>query len=194
MNILVVYCHPVPTSFNAAVRDRAVATLRRGGHEVRVDDLYADGFEPRLTADERAVHLESGVSVELQDYADNLRWCDALVFVYPTWWSGLPAVLKGWLDRVWCRGVAWDLPAGTSTVRGRLRNVRRIAAITTHGSPKRINLLEGQAGKRIISRTLRALCNPFTRVLWLPMYGLDASTDAQRQAFLENVEKRLSRW
>jgi len=194
VNVLVIYCHPDPESFVAAVRDRAVATLERRGHVVHLVDLYAEGFDPVFTAEERVAHRQPGVSPPLQPYADQLRWCDALVLVYPTWWSGAPAMLKGWVDRVWARGVAWDLPVGTSTVRGRLRNVRRLAAVTTHGSPKRINMIEGEAGKKMFQRSLRVLCHPLVRFTWLAEYGVDTSTPADRAAFLDRVEAKLSRW
>jgi NAD(P)H dehydrogenase (quinone) len=194
VNVLVVYCHPDPSSLVAAVRERAVATLERGGHVVHVVDLYADGFDPCLTADERAHHREPGVSPTLQSYADDLRWCDALLLVYPTWWGTVPAMLKGWIDRVWALGVAWDLPAGTSTVRGRLRNIRRLGVVTTYGSPRRVNMVEGEPGKRLVKRTLRVLCHPLTRLSWIRLYGVDTATDSRRRAFLDRVESRLSRW
>ena len=101
MRTLVIYCHPNPGSLVAAARDRVLAGLRTAGHEVRLTDLYADGFRPELSADERRAHREPGVAPELDRHADDLRWAEALVLVYPTWWSGQPAMLKGWIDRVW---------------------------------------------------------------------------------------------
>ncbi len=112
MRTLVVYCHPDPQSFTAAVRDRAVSTLRRSGHDVRVTDLYAEGFDPLFSAEERQRHLEPGPDPSVAHHAADLQWCERLVLIYPTWWSGQPAMLKGWIDRVWVRDVAWDLPAG----------------------------------------------------------------------------------
>ena len=91
-------------------------------------------------------------------------------------------MLKGWIERVWVNGVAWELPAGANRLRGRLRNVRRIVAITSHGSSKLINALEGEVGKRMVTRTLRSLCHPLTRTTWLAFYGIDTATDEQRRA------------
>ncbi len=194
MRVLVVYCHPNPASFVAAVRDRVLAGLAAGGHEVRLTDLYAEGFEPVLSATERAAHLEPpSTKPAIAPYVDDLRWCEALVLVYPTWWSGQPAMLKGWIDRVWVNGVAWELPPGANRLRPLLRNVRRIVAVTTHGSPKHINALEGEGGKRVVTRSLRVLCHPFARTRWIAMYGLDTATADQRQRFLERVERRLRR-
>ena len=76
-----------------------------------MSDLYADGFEPAMSLYEKVNRLTPPVSPTSQAYCDNLRWCDALVFIYPTWWSGQPAMLTGWLDRVLVRGVAWELRA-----------------------------------------------------------------------------------
>lgn len=194
MNVLVVYCHPNPESFIAAARTVVVETLRRGGHDVRLEDLYADGFQPVLSADERLTHREPGVAPELQRYADDLRWCEAIVFVYPTWWSGMPAMLKGWVDRVWARGIAWDLPPGASTVRGRLRNVRRLAIVTSHGSSRLVNWLEGQCGRLIIMRTLRVLCHPLTITTFLAIYAMDSNGLQDRRRFLNTVERRLISW
>lgn len=193
MNVLVVYCHPRPDSFVGAVRDAAVEGLSASGkHTVRVRDLYADGFEPRMSADERRAHSEPDAGSNVGEYATELRWCEHLVLVYPTWWSGLPAMLKGWVDRVWVRGVAWEAADGLTRITGRLNNIRRISIVTTHGSSKHVNMLEGEAGKRLIRRTLRGLCHPLCRSRWVAMYGVDTADAGQRQAFLDRVRRTLS--
>ena len=191
MRTLVVHCHPDPESFTAATRDRAVEALRRGGHEVRLTDLYADGFDPVFSAEERARHREPGPDPSVAGHAGDLQWCEQLVLVYPTWWSGQPAMLKGWIDRVWVNDVAFDLPPQSNRVHARLHNVRRIVAITTHGSSKFVNALEGEVGKRTITRTLRAVCHPLVRTSWIAMYGVDTSSDEARRAFLDRIERRL---
>jgi putative NADPH-quinone reductase len=190
---LVVYCHPLEDSFVAAVRDRVLAGLAAGGAEVRLTDLYADGFDPVFGASERAHHLSPGPDPSLVSYAADLRWCDTLVLVYPTWWSGQPAMLKGWIDRVWVNEVAWSLPDGANRLRPELRNVRRLAAVTTHGSSKLINAIEGESGKRTLTRSLRTMCHPLARTTWLAMYGVDNASEADRLAFLDRVEHRIVR-
>ena len=157
MRVHLVYCHPSETSFTAAVRDRALVGLHAAGHDVRVSDLYADGF----------------------------------VLVYPTWWAGQPAMLKGWIDRVWVAGVAYELPEGANRIRPRLHNIRRIVAITTHGSTKFVNALEGEGGKRIVTRSLRVLCSKRARTTWIALYNIDRSTDARRAAHLARVEQAM---
>ncbi len=193
MRTLVVYCHPNPDSLTAAALGRVVTGLSAAGHEPRVTDLYADGFEPALSCDERRDHKVPGVTADLQRYADDLAWAEALVLVYPTWWSGQPAMLKGWIDRVWVSGVAWELPAGASVLRPLLTGIRRIVVVTTHGSPKHINALEGESGKRTVTRSMRAMCNKRVRTTWCALYGVDRSTEVKRTAFLDRVERVMSK-
>ena len=189
MRVLVVYCHPDPESVVAAALERALAGLATAGHQVRITDLYADGFEPAMTADERRTHKDPGVGDDLQPYADDLAWAEALVFVYPTWWSGQPAMLKGWIDRVWVSGVAWHLRDGADVISPLLTKVRRIVVITTHGSSKLINALQGESGKRTMTRSIRAMCSKRVRTTWCAMYGVDRANASDRDDFLDRVER-----
>lgn len=193
MRVLVVYCHPNPASLVAAARDRALAGLERAGHEVRLTDLYADDFEPAMSAAERRTHAEPGVLPQLRSYADDLAWAQALVLVYPTWWSGQPAMLKGWIDRVWVAGAAWELRPGGNVLKPLLSNVRRIVVVTTHGSSKLLNSLQGEPGKRTATRSIRTMCSKRTRTTWCSLYGLDSASESLRQAFLDRVEQTLAK-
>ncbi len=192
MKTLVVSVHPLENSFNSAVRDVVINELTAAHHEIRLRDLYAENFDPFLSATERALHhTPPSTRPELAKDVADLRWCDAIVFIYPTWWAGLPAMLKGWIDRTWMNEVAWVLPAGANTIRPRLTNIRRLVAVTTHGSSKVINSLQGEPGKRIISRSIRVMCNRWCRARWIAFYGLDKSTQKQRQKHLDTVGKRV---
>ena len=194
MKVFVVYCHPDHESFVAAVRLRAADALTGGGHEVRVADLYAESFDPTLSLREVLDHLHPATSnPAIAGYCADLTWCDTLVFIYPTWWSGPPAMLKGWLDRVLIRNVAWDLPDGATRITPLLTNVVRLIGITTYGSSKFINVLEGETGRRVIGRALRAMCHRSAHTTWLTLYDMDRSTPQRRQAFLDHVGERLGR-
>lgn len=194
MKTLVVYCHPSPASFTSAVRDAALAGLAVGGHDVRVTDLYAEGFDPVFTAADRALHLAPpDTKPHLGHHVDDLRWCESLVLIYPTWWSGQPAMLKGWIDRIWVNGVAWSLPSGADRLSPGLTNVRRITVVTTHGSSKFVNALEGETGKRVAFRSVRLLCNRLARTRWIALYAIDTCTAQQRTAFLAKVTRDLAR-
>lgn len=192
MRVLVVYCHPNPDSLVAAARDRALRGLSSAGHDVRLTDLHADGFEPAMSAEERRAHKEPGVLPELREYADDLAWAETLVLIYPTWWSGQPAMLKGWFDRVWVAGVAWEMRRGDRTPTPKLRNIRRIVVVTTHGSSKLTNALEGESGKRTVTRSLRSMCSRRARTTWCALYGIDRCSDDDRSGFLDRVESTLS--
>lgn len=188
------FCHPEQNSFAAAVRDAALTGLRNGGHDIRLTDLYAEGFDPVFSAVEHAGHLaDPSTKPAIAEHVENLRWCESLVLVYPTWWAGQPAMLKGWIDRVWINGVAWELPGGADRIKPLLRNVGRITVATTHGSSKFVNALEGEAGKRTVTRALRALCRRTCRTRWIAFYGIDTATADQRQRFLRRVTRRLEK-
>jgi NAD(P)H dehydrogenase (quinone) len=190
--ILVVHCHPIPVSFMAAALHRTVLGATNAGHELRITDLYADNFDPRFSAEEHVTHGEPGTHPSVAHHAEDLQWCDTLILVYPTWWSSQPAMLKGWIDRVWARSVAWEHRAGTNRLQPGLGNVRRIIVVTAHGSSKLVNALEGEAGKRTVSRGLRVLCHRYCRTSWWAIYGLDTASPQRRNAFLDTVERRAT--
>jgi NAD(P)H dehydrogenase (quinone) len=191
---LLVYCHPEDGSFTSAVKDAAVSALLNAGHELRFTDLYAEGFDPVFTADDHAKHLaDPSTKPSIQRYADDLRWCESLVLVYPTWWAGQPAMLKGWIDRVWVNGIAWELPRGSNRITPLLRQLRRITVVTTHGSSKWINALEGEGGKRTVTRSLRVLCSRRCRTRWVALYNIDRAADDDRRRFLVRVTRVLAK-
>ena len=98
----------VPDSFSAALRDAAVEALTASGHSVELRDLYAEGFDPVLSTYQRAgVFNETARLPEVEHHVAALLRADWLILVYPTWWFGMPAMLKGWFDRVWLPGVAF---------------------------------------------------------------------------------------
>jgi putative NADPH-quinone reductase len=194
MRCLVVYAHPVESSYCAALKDRAVGALRRGGHDVRVVDLYGEGFEAALTRQERIDYHSAELNTRnVTAHVAAIGWAEALVFVYPTWWYGLPAILKGWLDRVWVPGVAFALPQSSAPIRGLMDNIVRIVGITTSGSTRIWLLMIGNPGRRTIARGIRALCPRRCRTTWLQHYDIDRSTPQSRAAFLERVDRALSR-
>lgn len=184
MSTLVVLCHPVPESFVAAVAARAVDSLDAAGAGPRLVDLYAEGFSP-TGADPSlvATHQEA------------LRAASALVLVYPTWWSGLPAMLAGWFEQVVAggappQGAKSDAAAAT---RERLANLGHVAVVTTHGSSKLVNAAQGEAGMHFLKRSVRPLCPPGCRFRWLPFYSSDRSTENDRGAYLDRVDSHLRR-
>ena len=192
MRCLVVYSHPLETSYCAALCTRAIDALRGAGHEVRLRDLYADGFDPVLSRQERIDYHTRGANARLVSaHVDDLQWAEALVFVYPTWWYGLPAMLKGWLDRVWVPHVTFTLPENSEPIRGLMHNIVRIVGITTSGATWRWLTLVGNPGRRTITRGVRALCHPRCRTRWIAHYNIDRSSAKSRETFLERVGREM---
>lgn len=123
MNVLIVHAHPEPQSFTAALRDQAVATLQGQGHQVQVSDLYAMSWNPVASAadftqrdnpDYLVYALEQRLGVksqslaeDIQEELDKLLWADLLILNFPLYWFSVPAILKGWIDRVLVSGVCY---------------------------------------------------------------------------------------
>jgi NAD(P)H dehydrogenase (quinone) len=195
MKALVVYCHPLDVSFNAAVRDQVLAGLASAGHEVRLLDLYKMGFDPVLSAQGRTDYHTPGLNEEeVAEHLAALRWCDALIFVYPTWWYGPPAMLKGWLDRVWVPHATFEMPKPMKPIGRVLTNIRVIAAISTLGSPWwwwKVGM--GEPGRRMLLRGLSVLCAPGCKTMWLALHQMDSVGDVKRAAFLGKVGKAMAR-
>lgn len=196
MRVLVVQAHPHAASFNHAIREVVVRVLSANGHQVDVIDLYAEGFAAAMSEEERLAYesAEPIISDHVRRHAELVRHADAMVFVYPTWWFGLPAVLKGWLERVMVPGVGFRLDPKTNKVKRGLTNVRRIAGITTYGSSRRNVALMSDGGRRVIGRCVRLMTNVRCRRTWLGLYGMDRATDADRKEFLARVEKVMGSW
>lgn len=195
MRALVVYCHPSPHSFTAAVRDLVLAKLDSAGAEVRLHDLYASGFSPVLTRAEWEGYLDcpkncAPVSSEVED----IRWCDTLIFVYPTWWYGLPAMLKGWLDRVLLPDVAFLMPEDENgTIRPGLRHITGLGVFTTGGASRLLTFFVGAPGRRTLLRGLGLLCKPGRRTAFAMHYLMDSSTPKTRARHLQRVARQMDR-
>ncbi len=165
MRVLIVYAHPEPKSFNGAMKDLAVDILSAAGHSVTVSDLYAQGFNPVAGAHDftRRVDptcLDLGVeqanaartgafAPDVQAEIDKLMAADLLILQFPFWWYSVPAILKGWIDRVFAYGVAYDF--GRTWDRGVFRGRRAMLAFTT-SAPPTSSLTDGRNGD--LERTL----------------------------------------
>jgi putative NADPH-quinone reductase len=191
MRVHVVFAHPSPNSFAGAVRDRVVRALTAQGHEVDELDLYAAGFGPVLTPAEWAAHVKGGANLAaIGAEAERLRRADALVLVFPTWWFGMPAILKGWFDRVWAPGVAFELPPGGGGLRRGLTNIRRFAVVTTHGSPWWVIALAlGNPGRTVLMKGFSPLIARGATTRFLALYDMDRATRPRLEQFLARVER-----
>ncbi len=195
MRALVVYCHPSPDSFTAAVRDAVLDRLAAAGAETRLRDLYAEDFQPVLTRNEWLGYLDCPANqAPVRDDVADLRWCDTLIFIYPTWWYGLPALLKGWLERVMLPDVAFRMPLpGRRDIAPGLTQIGRLGVFTTCGASRWLTWLVGAPGKRTILRGLRLICARHCRTCFAAHYRMDSSTPESRAHHLNRVRRATDR-
>ncbi|MBA3449473.1 MAG: NAD(P)H-dependent oxidoreductase [Pseudaminobacter sp.] len=190
MNILLLYAHPVETSFNAALHDIIMERLESAGHNVDDCDLYAEDFDPRMSRAERlAYHSEHAVGEGVRPYVERLRRADALVLSFPVWNFGYPAILKGFFDRVFLPGVSFRLVDGE--VEPSLHNIGKVAAVTTYGGSRFRAFLMGDPPRKLVNRLLRATVEPGARVSYLAHYGMNVSTEESRKKFMDKVAAEM---
>lgn len=186
MNILVLFAHPVETSFNAGLHKVIVERLTAAGHAVDDCDLYAEDFDPRLTRAERlGYHDQRGPGDAVADYVRRLQRAEALVLSFPVWNYGYPAILKGFFDRVFLPGVSFRLVDGK--VQPTLHNISKLAAVTTYGGGRFRAMLMGDPPRKLVNRMLRATIKPGASVSYLAHYSMNLSTDGTRKAFMAKV-------
>ena len=147
MRVLVVYAHPNPASFCHALLRRVESALDEAGHEVRVKDLYAEGFNPVLSAAELGALNDGRVPEVIAHEQAALAWAEALVFIYPLWWFGTPAILKGWFDKTLTHGFAFEYGPGGQ--RGLLA-ARRALVLIAAGSGE--SEFESMQAKELLTR------------------------------------------
>ncbi|SFJ06387.1 NAD(P)H-dependent oxidoreductase [Celeribacter neptunius] len=192
---LVVYCHPRETSFNFGIKARVIERLEAAGVDYRLRDLYAEGFDPVLSAHDHEVYEnvpENRALVERD--CDDLLWCDSLIFVYPTWWYGLPAMLKGWLDRTMVSGVAFIMPQSDGEdIKPGLTHITKLGVFTTCGASRWLTFMVGAPGKRTLMRGLRVILAKRCKTAFAAHYLMDSSTQASRAKHIERVSTRLDR-
>ncbi|AUS80999.1 NADPH:quinone reductase [Actinoalloteichus sp. AHMU CJ021] len=155
MKVLWVFAHPEPASLSAALRDEGLAALTEDGHDHRVSDLYAMGWKavvdredfPGEAPTDRLVITQASrrgyqggtLSEDILAEQEKLDWADAVVFQFPLWWYGMPAILKGWFDRVFVKGYAYGVRENGSSGRtlrygqGRLSGKRALTVVTVGG-------------------------------------------------------------
>ncbi|QQM30226.1 NAD(P)H-dependent oxidoreductase [Martelella lutilitoris] len=190
MRVLVLFSHPVETSFGAALHAQVVESLKKAGHEVDDCDLYAEGFQPVLTREERiGYHDYPENTAPVEGYVERLRKAEALVIVTPVWNFGFPAMLKGYFDRVWLPGVSFALEDGKLTPT--LRHIRKLAAVFTYGATPMRAFLAGNPPKKIVKRVLRAQIKLGAPVSFMAHYDMNNCTDKTRADFLAKVKAEM---
>lgn len=208
MRVFIVHAHHEPTSFNHAMTSEAVAALTEAGHEVMVSDLYAMGFDPVsdrrnfvTVADSEKLNQQSeeayasanqGYVPNLQTEMDKLVWCDVLIFQFPIWWLGLPAILKGWVDRVFAVGFAYG---GGKWFDGGMFAGKRAMCAMTVGGPELVYTDRGIYGdlKTILHPIHRGIFGftGFTVLEPFVVYAPKRLNDEERLAYLSRYRERV---
>ena len=133
MKHLVVYSHPNPKSFNHAILETVTETLKAKGHEVVVRDLYAVGFDPVLKAADFEGIQSGNLPQDIKAEQEHIAWADVMTVIHPVWWTGLPAMFKGYIDRVFCYGFAYSFDDNglVPQLKG-----KKVMIVNTQGTPK----------------------------------------------------------
>lgn len=180
MKCLLILAHPLADSLNATLAKAASDELAKAGHEVRVRNLQESGFQPVLSAAERQSYYAAFDASGLTDETAELQDADVLVLVFPSWWFGPPAILKGWFDRVWAPGIAYDHAPDMGTIRPRLDRLRACLAITTLGSPWWVDwLVMGRPVRKVLKRAILGLCAPRASLRFLSFYTCEKKSAAE---------------
>lgn len=195
---LLVFAHPLDQSLNARLAATAEAQAKAAGWALTRRDLYAEGFDPRLTPDERLGFYATPPATLAAEKAE-LAAAEVLILVFPTWWFGFPAILKGWFDRVWAPGTAYDHSPGFGPMLPRLDQLQQVLAVTTMGAPAWIDwLVLRRPVRRILRLAIVKPCAPNARVTWRVLYTAEAMAadrlarfEAALAADIQRLQRRL---
>ena len=188
MEISVIIAHPEPNSFNHAIANSVLHALKRGGHTVLFHDLYKEGFDPLMPAAE--LDTKAAPGRELASYCEELRRSEGLVIVHPNWWGQPPAAMKGWIDRVFRAGVAYQFLEGDSgegVPVGLLRAETAIVFNTSNTPPEREMQIFGDPLDTLWRRCILEFCG-VKKIIRETFSVVITSTPEERAVWLEQVE------
>ena len=192
MRALIVYAHPCAESFSAAVHTTVLEALTDRGWEIDDCDLNAEGFQPVMTVEERRnYHTIPDNTLPVETYVNRLRAAEALIMIFPIWNFGYPAILKGFLDRVFLPGVTFNLKDGE--VQPGLTNIKRLAAFTTYGGTRMRALITGDPPRKCVTRAIRYACGR-PKTLYFGLYDMNNNGPEVLNAHLGRVRQKLQRF
>jgi putative NADPH-quinone reductase len=189
---MIVYAHPYDKSYNRAIRDATVKGLGKAAHEIDLVDLYKDKFNPVLSVEdlEAALRKQSFDPVVI-DYQRRIEKVQHIIFIAPIWFESVPAIMKGFLDRVFTHGWAYEKVEGKGVPKGNLTHLSA-TVISTLGSPKFVyRLFYNNALKGVlINGTLK--CCGVKKVKWFMLDKIQETTEERRKQFLSKIEDYMS--
>lgn len=190
----IVYAHPWDGSYNHAILTSITEKLETKREPFQVIDLYKDGFNPVFTAEELK-HFHKGETPYslVKDYQEKLKQSTELIFIFPVWWWDLPAILKGFIDKVMLSGFAFIEDQNTGTLQGLLTNIKKTTVISTSTTDK--EYIESEAGNAIqsvfINRTLADLGLKNESTKWIHFSRVNLTTDEKRKQFLKEISQNI---
>ena len=194
LRVLVVYAHPLETSFVSAAHRRAVGALREAGHVVDDLDLYAEKFDPVLSPEQMRSYVDGRRNIrQVEPYVARLRAADALALVFPVWFDGLPAIMQGYFQRVFLPGVATRIDE-KGLFHPNLSNLKRLGAVCAYGEGRADVAKKRDPARRFVRDNIGALIDPQGRFEYFAVYGMDSSTAPRRAAFLTRVSRAFAAW
>jgi NAD(P)H dehydrogenase (quinone) len=194
MRILVVLGHPNPASFNHAIAQMTLGALEICGHEIIFHDLHQEGFDPLLPADE--IPEDGIVDPVIEQHCHELATADGIVIIHPNWWGQPPAMLKGWIDRVFRPGVAYRFLEGDSgegVPEGLLKAQVALVFNTSNTGAEREADVFGDPLESLWRNCIFDLCG-VTTVYRRVFRIVVTSTPEQRLAWLSEVENTVARF
>jgi NAD(P)H dehydrogenase (quinone) len=194
MNISVILAHPGTQSLNHAIASAAVEVLGNNGNKVRFHDLYDEGFDPVLRADE--VAKPAALPAEIELHCREIADADGIIIVHPNWWGQPPAILKGWVDRVIRPGVAYEFlegDEGEGVPRGLLSARSAMVFNTSNTGPNREQAVFGDPLETIWKNCIFGLCG-VTDVFRKTFSIVVTSSEDQRAKWLEEVRDAVGRY
>ncbi|AHB48218.1 NAD(P)H dehydrogenase [Hyphomicrobium nitrativorans NL23] len=186
---LVVTCHPSPTSFCARIVSEIVAETGARGARVLVDDLVGIGFNPTISRAEFSAFYQDRIPDDIADLVAHLRAARELVFVLPVWMYSIPAILKGYFDRVWRPHVAYRVDG--EEIEALLGHITRITVIVTHGRNKAETALVGDGSDLFFKTSLPSLLPNLSDTQRFDFYALDTPHSSEIERELQRVRDRF---
>lgn len=194
MRILVVFAHPLETSFVSALHARVVETLRKGGHVVDDLDLHAERFDPVMSREQMRAYVDTKANtLEVEPHVQRLKRAEALVLVFPVWFDGLPAIMQGYFQRVFLPGVAVRIDEA-GLFHPTLYHITRMAAVSAYGEARREVAAKGDPPRRFVRDNIRALIDPKGRFEYLALYDMNFTAPTRRAAFMKRVTRAFEGW
>ena len=194
MQILVVFAHPLETSFVSALHARVVEILRSRGHIVDDLDLHAEKFNPVMSREGLFHYVDTSANTrEVEAYVQRLRAAEALILVFPVWFDGLPAIMQGYFQRVFLPGVATRIDEA-GLFHPNLHHIKRMAAVCAYGEGRHDVLAKADPPRRFVRDNIHALVDPAGRFEYLALYDMDFNASSRLAAFMQRVTGVFESW